>query len=403
MSAKAPSIRFNQFTEEWKTVEFSEVFEEVSERTSDTDNYPLYSLTLEKGVTPKSERYERSFLLKKDEDNYKIVKNDEFVYNPMNLTLGAVAKYKGGQSVAVSGYYNVFRTKEGYNSGFFENLLKTGKMLLQYKSIATGSLIEKQRVHFSQFVKIKRPIPVYLEQKKISDFFSLLDRKIERQQEKIKQLELYKKGMLQKIFTREIRFKDENERDFPEWEQKTLGELGQFRKGGTLSKADLSETGEACILYGELYTRYTSIIDEVYSKTNSLDNKVHGRINDVLIPSSGESAIDIAQVSALSVDKVLLGGDLNVFTPNKSVSGPFLSYQINSIKRKELAKLAQGASIVHLYSESLRSLKVWIPDYNEQLKIVSFLYLLDKKILHEKRKLQTLNEIKKSYMQKMFV
>lgn len=403
MSAKTPLIRFKEFTEEWRAVEFSEVFEEVSERTSDTNKYPLYSLTLEKGVTPKSERYERSFLLKKDEDNYKIVKNDEFVYNPMNLTLGAVSKYIGRQSISVSGYYNVFRTKEGFSSGFFDNLLKTNKMLLQYKSIATGSLIEKQRVHFSQFVKIKRPIPIYLEQKKIADFFLLLDRKIEKQQDKIEQLELFKKGMLQKIFSQEIRFKDENGQEFLEWELKTLGELGQFRKGGTLSKSDISETGEACILYGELYTRYTSVINEVYSKTNISENKVYGNANDILIPSSGESAIDIAQASALLVDKVLLGGDLNVFRPNNGVSGPFLSYQINSIKRKELAKLAQGASVVHLYSESLKRLNVWLPDYKEQVKIASLLSLFDMKILQEKKKLLSLQENKKAFLQKMFV
>ena len=125
-----------------------------------------------------------------------------------------------------------------------------------------------------------------------------------------------------------------------DWEEKKLGTLGQFLKGSTLSKADLSEEGKPCVLYGELYTKYNEVINNVISKTNLENDKlVLGQKNDVLIPSSGETAIDIATASCLQQDNVILGGDLNVFRSDK-VNGVFTSYQLNSSKKREIARLS---------------------------------------------------------------
>lgn len=89
--------------DEWENVTFSTLFTSTSDYTDDLDKYPLYSLTIEDGITPKTERYERSHLVKK-EDFYKIVRPNDYAYNPMNLRFGAVARHKGNIPVAVSGY-----------------------------------------------------------------------------------------------------------------------------------------------------------------------------------------------------------------------------------------------------------------------------------------------------------
>jgi len=396
MSAKIPLIRFNEFAEEWKEVDFSEIFEEVNERTSDTDNYPLYSLTLEKGVTPKSERYERSFLLKKDEDNYKIVKNDEFVYNPMNLTLGAVAKYNGKQSIAVSGYYNVFRTKEGFDSRFIENMLKTGKMLLQYKAIATGSLIEKQRVHFSQFIKIKRPIPNYLEQKKIGDFFSLLDRKIEKQQEKIDQLELFKKGLLQKIFSQEIRFKDENGQDFPEWDSELFEQVATNNSNKIIPQ---SKTNVPCI---EL--------------ENIVGNR--GRINGFYLSQEQQSTKNEFAKGSVLFGKLrpylkkywyatfdgICSSEIWVLTSKSPrITNEFLYFIIQSDTFQQAANISSGSKMPRTEWDSVRSLEIPLPSLEEQKKIVSFLFTLEEKISKEESKVESLKQLKNGLLQQMFV
>ncbi|WP_341201107.1 restriction endonuclease subunit S [Planomicrobium okeanokoites] len=188
-----------------------------------------------------------------------------------------------------------------------------------------------------------------------------------------------------------------------EWETVSLGKLGDFTKGMALSKADISEEGEPCILYGELYTKYGPVINQVQSRTNSNQSKrVLGTKNDVLIPSSGETAIDIACASALEAENVLLGGDLNIFRPKENVSGVFLSYQINGVRKFKLSKLAQGASVVHLYSNSLKKFKVKIPTYEEQQKIANLLKSLDRKIEKQQEKVETLEQYKKGMVQKIF-
>lgn len=187
-----------------------------------------------------------------------------------------------------------------------------------------------------------------------------------------------------------------------EWEREYLKDLGIFSKGSGISKTDLSDEGYSCVLYGELYTKYNEVIKDVQSKTNiELNNPVIGKVNDILIPSSGETAIDIATASCLQVDGVLLGGDLNIFRPH-NVNGIFLSYQLGSSKKMEIAKMAQGASVVHVYNEQLKDLVVDIPSLQEQQKIGEFFSQLDERIELQKSKVGKMTELKKAYLSEMF-
>ena len=195
-----------------------------------------------------------------------------------------------------------------------------------------------------------------------------------------------------------LRFKGFND----EWKEEKLDKLGVFFKGNGISKADLSQQGKPCILYGELYTKYGEVIDKVYSKTNlNIKNPTLSKVNDVLIPSSGETAIDIATASCVQQNDILLGGDLNVFRPNKA-NGIFISYQLNNAQRREIAKIAQGASVVHVYNEQLKKVKVKLPSVQEQEKIANFLTKVDKIIEKQEEKVKNLENYKKGMMQKIF-
>ena len=143
----------------------------------------------------------------------------------------------------------------------------------------------------------------------------------------------------------------------------------------------MSSNGNPCILYGELYTKYKSeIISEVISKTNIEKNNLkHSKQNDVIIPCSGETAVDIAVARCVPFDNILLGGDLNIIRLHK-YDGAFMAYQLNSKRKIEIAKLAQGVSVVHLYGENLKSINTYNPSLQEQQKIVRLLSLLDERI-----------------------
>ena len=166
------------------------------------------------------------------------------------------------------------------------------------------------------------------------------------------------------------------------WTINTLDEICDFYKGNGLSKSDLSSEGRPCILYGELYTSYKKeIIDSIISKTDTMLSKPFiSKKNDVIIPGSGEDPIDIAVARAIENDGIILGGDLNILRLHPKYSGAFLSYQLNGKRRYEIAKKAQGKSIVHLHNSDLKDIKVFMPQYDEQLKIINLLKHIDKRI-----------------------
>ncbi len=189
-----------------------------------------------------------------------------------------------------------------------------------------------------------------------------------------------------------------------EWEEKELSKIGSFTKGKLISKSDLSSTGHKCILYGELYTKYGALINEVYSKTElKTKNLVKAQYQDVLIPSSGETSLDIATASSLNThEEVYLGGDINVITPSKDYNGNFLSLSINGKNKLKLSKYAQGKTVVHLYNSDIKKLRINFPTVEEQQKIGEFFSKLDRQIELEEKKLALLEEQKKGYMQKIF-
>ena len=167
-----------------------------------------------------------------------------------------------------------------------------------------------------------------------------------------------------------------------QWKSGILDNLCQFYKGSGLSKNDLSNDGSDCILYGQLYTTYSNeVITNIISKTKTkLENPFYSKINDLIIPSSGEDPIDIAVARSVQVDNVILGGDLNVLRPNNEINSTFLSYQLNGKRKKDIAKIAQGKSIVHLHNNDLRKIKIYYPDIKEQYKISDLLFKIDKLI-----------------------
>ena len=166
-----------------------------------------------------------------------------------------------------------------------------------------------------------------------------------------------------------------------EWEEERLSKIAELSKGVGISKEQLSEDGEPCILYGELYTKYKSeIIHKVISKTNiESSNLKRSKRNDVIIPCSGETAIDIAVARCVPFDNILLGGDLNIIRLHKD-DGAFMAYQLNGKRKIDIAKLAQGVSVVHLYGENIKAIKTYNPCLQEQQKIVKLLSMLDERI-----------------------
>jgi type I restriction enzyme S subunit len=187
------------------------------------------------------------------------------------------------------------------------------------------------------------------------------------------------------------------------WEQRQAVDIADYSKGNGYSKGDLTEIGTPIILYGRLYTKYQFAISEVDTFATPKDGSVYSQGNEVIIPASGETAEDIARASAVEKSGVLLGGDLNILRPFNFINPLFLALAISSGEpQKELAKKAQGKSVVHIHNSDIQEVSVSFPTRAEQDRIVAVFRNLDHLITLHQRKFEKLTNVKKSMLEKMF-
>ncbi|WP_300172027.1 restriction endonuclease subunit S [uncultured Nitrosomonas sp.] len=186
------------------------------------------------------------------------------------------------------------------------------------------------------------------------------------------------------------------------WRADRVGKMAEIFKGKGIAKSDISNDGiHLCIRYGELYTVYGELVTEVLSRTSiSATELFFGESNDVIIPSSGETKEDIAKAACVIPGRIAFGGDLNVLRTKEI--GAFLSYYLNGPLRKNIARVAQGDSVVHLYPYQIEKLPIAVPITSEQQKIADCLSSLDELITAETQKLDALKTHKKGLMQRLF-
>ena len=355
---------------DWKHISFNQIFKERCIKVSDTSKYPLYSLTIENGVIPKTEQYERSFLITKDEDSYKVVKNNDFVYNPMNLRFGAIARYKDQENCSVSGYYNVFSIINSYNPYFMESFVKSQAMLNYYNTQATGSLIEKQRVHFSQFIEFNFALPSEKEQEKIAEILSCCDKVIE-----LKENLLNEKQKKNKLFG------------------KTLLER---------TKGELVEIGE--VLDYEQPTKY--IVKNQYKEKQNVADTPVLTANKAFIKSYTDEKTGIYQNIP-----VIIFDDFTI--ENKYVDFPF---KVQSSAMKILKPKTKDINLLYVYKamkllsfkaadhkryylSEYQYLPIKIPRLEEQNRIINILSKADKEIELIEQELEQYKQLKKALSQ----
>ena len=249
-------------------------------------------------------------------------------------------------------------------------------------------------------------LPNIEEQIRVGEYFANLDHLITLHQRKCEETKKLKKYMLQKMFPQngqtvpEIRFAGFTDA----WEQRKLDDVAEFSKGNGYSKGDLIEVGTPIILYGRLYTKYETSISDVDTYVEAKEGSVYSKGGEVIVPASGETAEDIARAATVDKSGILLGGDLNVVMPNKDINSAFMAISIsNGNSQRELAKKAQGKSVVHIHNEEIRNLIVPFPNKTEQDKIVDYFTNLDHLITLHQHKCEELQNMKKFMLQNMFV
>ncbi|MED2010640.1 restriction endonuclease subunit S [Brevibacillus borstelensis] len=405
-----PKIRFKGYTAEWNTVKINKVLEKVKENDVKVVENELYR---EIGIRSHGRGiFYKEPVLGKDLGNKSVfwVHPNVFVLNIVFAWERAVARTTENEIGMIASHrFPMYKPKANlidvdFITRFF--ITQKGKYLLELAS--PGGAGRNKTLGQKEFENLQINIPSLEEQQKIASFFTLFDQKIDKQQEKIEQLELFKKAMMQKIFSQEIRFKDENGKEFPNWKETYLGDIGETYGGLSGKTKDDFGIGESYfITYMNVFSNVVAQIEgveRVSIKENENQHKV--KLGDILFTTSSETPEEVGMASVWNHDipDVYLNSFCFGFRLTHDVDPVFLAYMLRSSSyRKIITLMAQGSTRYNLSKTNLMKMKVHLPQKAEQEKIKLLLLKLDQKILMETEKLNELKLIKKGFMQQMFV
>ncbi|QUT77488.1 Type I restriction modification DNA specificity domain protein [Bacteroides salyersiae] len=354
----------------------------LASQTNTEDGVPFYKIgTI--GSTPDA------YISKELFDDYKVKYSYPHKGEVMITCAGTVGKcvvYDGEDAYFQdSNIVWIDNPTQNISNGFLFHLLSK----VDWRKLNSTTII---RIYNDDLRNLKMSYPQKEEQQKISHLLSLLDERITTQNKIIEDLKKLKSAII--------------ESHYNQTEKQTvfIADLGEPFNVGNLSKDDLSETGNPCIIYGELFTTYGETISQIESHTNKKEGMTLSKKGDLLFPTSTTvDAISLIAPSVINVDGVILGGDMFGIHISTNFNAQYLSYYFNHIAKRQLAKFAKGSTIIHLHYTDIEKARLLLPSLEEQNKMANCLISLDEKIRVEKSYLQLLDKQKAYLLRQMFI
>ncbi len=398
-----PKLRFkaddgSQFPD-WEKKKLSDIFVERREMQCIDDEYKLLSFTIEQGViNPEDKKTNKRDFLMKDKASKKFLRTEynDIIYNPANLKYGAINRNKLGKGL-LSPIYAIFYTEQ--NAVFMESIVRNPDFIKRTLKYLEGTVIKLMTLKPRDFLRMKSYIPCLEEQQKIAEFLSTIDTVIAKQKEIVSVWEERKKGVMQKLFRQEVRFKADDGSEFPDWEEKKLGEVGDIVTGNTPSTKQNDYYGECY-----LWVTPTDITDsrEVTSTAKMLTELGYTVARH--IPANSILVTCIASIgkNAILRENGSCNQQINSITPYDEYSVEFVYYLICQ-NEKLLHENAGTGGMEILNKENFSKIKMYFPCLAEQQKIADCLSSLDEVIEKQKATLSAWEEMKKGLLQQMFV
>lgn len=397
-----PKLRFEEFNGEWRAKRFYDCVE-INAKLVDPKEEQYFNLP---HIGPGNiEKFTGQLL------NYELVKNEnlisgkyefenqDVIYSKIRPELNKVAfpEFKG---LCSADTYPI-RTIKGVMDPYF-----LFQQLLSYKfikySISVSMRTGMPKINRNELAGFTFTIPGFLEQKKIGEFLKLINRRINKQQEKIEKLEELKKGMMQKVFSQELQFKDENGFDFGKWESIEFGDVVEKLIGGGTPSRKVEEYYQGDI-------PWVTVKD---LKTNKYVTGALEHITELGLERSSSKIVDPGDLIIptrmavgrilIATEKVAINQDLKGCKLKSQYDTEFIYYLYYS-KSEAIERLGSGSTVSGINIDQLNKIKIHVPVFAEQLKIAGFLRKLDEKITLEKDKLTVLEVQKKGFLQGMFV
>lgn len=390
--ANTPELRFPNYENSWFSYKLNDISERVTRKNKNLESQRPLTISGQLGLIDQIEYFNKS-VSSKNLTGYTLIKKGEFAYNKSysnGYPLGAIKKLERYDLGILSSLYICFSFNENIDKNFMKNYFESTKWYREVANIA----VEGARNHgllnipVNDFFNININLPIQYEQEKIGKFFSKLDRQIELEEEKLELLEQQKKSYMQKIFSQELRFKDENGNEYPEWKIKRIDDVYTVTRGYVLSKKEIKENIDSEYNY------------PVYSSQTS-NNGLMGYYNKFLYENAITWTTDGANAGRVNFrsEKFYCTNVCGVLLSDEGYSNKCMAEKLNSIAYKYVSKVGNPK----LMNNVMSNIKLAFPCLEEQAKISKLLMLLDKLIDKQRIKVSQLKNRKQGLLQKMFV
>ena len=390
-----PKLRFPEFKGEWEEKNLNSIFTKITQRNSDNQNSNVITNSAIEGLVSQRDYFDKDIANKDKTDNYFIIKNGDFVYNPRKSSAapyGPFTQYKLLDDGIVSPLYLCLRKNNSeVESKYLENYFKTTCWHQYiYENGSSGARHDRVSIHDDVLLAMPIKVPSLPEQQKIADFLSNVDSIITAETKILNTLQKKKKALMQKLFTQQLRFKSDDGTDFPAWEEKKLGECVEILD----SQRKPIESKERANRKGEYpYYGASGIIDYID------DYLFEGE--SILLGEDGANIINRnSRLAFIATGKYWVNNHAHIMKANADNLNYFICEYLESL---DYSKICAGSAQPKLTQDVIRNLTIKAPCIAEQQKIADCLSSLDSLIQTQQKVVTTWQQRKKALLQQMFI
>lgn len=395
MIPAAPKLRFPEFTDPWKPCHAGDAFK--NSRAKGAAGLPIYSVTMDRGLVRRDSMDRHMAADAADGQNLRAQRGD-VVYNMMRMWQGAVGL--APEECMVSPAYVVLSPKKHTSPQFFDQWFKGKRMLYLLGAYSHGITSDRLRLYADDFARIPVHLPSLPEQQKIAAFLGVVDAKLAALAAKQAALVRFKAGLMQKLFSQQLRFTRDDGTAFPDWQEKQLGDLAHIVGGGTPESFIPEYWG------GDISWFTPTEIKSKYLQRSRRTISAEGLKN---------SSAKLLPIGALLLSTRATVGDVGIATAECCTNQGFQSLIVKGAhnneflyywllnNKKAILRKASGSTFLEIGKSEVVKLSVSVPHSDEQAKIADALSTMDTKIQAVADQVAKLQTFKKGLLQKMFV
>ena len=365
-----PNLRFPEFQGEWEKCILGDITENFNLRNKDKIQYPMFSVTNDRGFVPQSEQFEGRDMVGEDIKAYKIIHTNDFAYNPARINVGSIAIYTGEKPCMISSLYVCFKTTKEVNNEWLMQLLKTPKMNYYYNVNGEGGV--RVYLFYPNFARIRMSIPNIEEQKKIAKLLNLIDERIATQNKIIDKLQSLIKGL--RVSLMQI----ENGNIVH------LGEIAQIYQPQTISSTELTEDG--FLVYGA---------NGIIGKYKQYNHKTE----QICITCRGNTCGMVTYTKPMS----WITGNAMVINTDEHQNKVCKRYLYHYLSVYNFNSIISGSGQPQIVRTPLEQLKVPLPTFLEQKQKATFLDKIQGKIEISNKTLNLYLQQKQYLLRQMFI